>query len=101
MIGPVNAVSPLFAPVASAGPAKGIGGDEAGSGFGAMLDQMATQTAQSLRAGEATAGAAVNGTASAQEVVEKVMSAEQSLQIAIGIRDRIVNAYSEISRMTI
>ncbi len=101
MIGPVNAVSPLSAPVSRPGAAQGVGGDETGSGFGALLDQLATQTAQSLRAGEATAGAAVNGAASAQDVVEKVMAAEQSLQIAIGIRDKIVSAYSEISRMTI
>jgi len=99
MISPVNAVSPLSAPAAGVGAAKGIGGDDAG--FGALLDQLVTQTAQSLGAGEAAAGASVTGAASAQDVVEKVMSAEQSLQIAIGIRDKIVNAYSEISRMTI
>jgi flagellar hook-basal body complex protein FliE len=34
-------------------------------------------------------------------VVEHVMSAEQSLQTAIAIRDKVVSAYQEISRMPI
>jgi flagellar hook-basal body complex protein FliE len=33
--------------------------------------------------------------------VESVMAAEQSLQTAVAIRDKVVAAYLEISRMTI
>ena len=36
-----------------------------------------------------------------QQVVEAVMSAEQTLQAAIAIRDKVVTAYLEISRMAI
>ena len=36
-----------------------------------------------------------------REVVDAVMSAEQALQTSIAIRDKIVTAYLEISRMAI
>ena len=36
-----------------------------------------------------------------REVVDAVMSAEQTLQAAVAIRDKIVSAYLEISRMAI
>ena len=38
--------------------------------------------------------------ASVQQVVDAVMSAEQTLQRAIAIRDKVVSAYLEISRMS-
>jgi flagellar hook-basal body complex protein FliE len=44
---------------------------------------------------------ALRGEADTREVVDAVMSAEQSLQAAIAIRDRIINAYLEVSRMAI
>jgi flagellar hook-basal body complex protein FliE len=36
-----------------------------------------------------------------QQVVEAVLSAEQSLQTAIAVRDKVVAAYQEISHMAI
>ncbi|HWK67441.1 MAG TPA: flagellar hook-basal body complex protein FliE [Rhizobiaceae bacterium] len=36
-----------------------------------------------------------------RDVVDSVMSAEQSLQAAIAIRDKVVSAYLEVSRMAI
>jgi len=66
-------------------------------GFQAAL----SEAVATLKAGEASAIAGVKGSASAQQVVEAVMAAEQTLQAAITIRDRVVAAYQEISRMTI
>ena len=45
---------------------------------------------ETLRAGEAAALAGMQGKASVQQVVEAVMSAEQTLQTAIAIRDKVV-----------
>ena len=45
--------------------------------------------------------AGIQGKASVQQVVEAVMSAEQTLQGAVAIRDKVVAAYLEISRMQI
>jgi flagellar hook-basal body complex protein FliE len=35
------------------------------------------------------------------KVVESIMSAQRSLQSALAIRDKVVTAYQEISRMNI
>jgi flagellar hook-basal body complex protein FliE len=69
--------------------------------FGSFLAQMAGHTTQALRAGETAAVAGVTGQASPQEVVQAVMTAEQTLQSAIAIRDKVVTALLEISRMQI
>lgn len=69
--------------------------------FGSMLMQMATDAANTVRQAEQTSVAGVQGRASVQQVVEAVMSAEQTLQGAVAIRDKVVAAYLEISRMQI
>jgi flagellar hook-basal body complex protein FliE len=72
-----------------------------GSDFGAYLAQAANGAAQSLKAAEETSMAGIEGKASAQKVVEAVLAAEHNLQTAIAIRDKMVNAYTELSRMAI
>jgi flagellar hook-basal body complex protein FliE len=69
--------------------------------FGSFLAQMAAGTANTLKVGEATALAGINGQVSTQKVVEAVMTAEQTLQSAIAIRDKVVSAFLELSRMQI
>jgi flagellar hook-basal body complex protein FliE len=41
------------------------------------------------------------GNADTRQVVDAVMQAEQALQASIAVRDKIVTAYLEISRMSI
>jgi flagellar hook-basal body complex protein FliE len=72
-----------------------------GPGFTTVLDQIVSGVAGALKTGEKVAAEGVLGTGSVQATVESVMAAEQSLQVGIGIRDRIVNAYLELSRMAI
>lgn len=69
--------------------------------FGTVLGQMTLDAISMLRASEQTAIAGVRGEATAQQVVEAVMSAEQTLQTSIAIRDKVVAAYLEVSRMAI
>ncbi len=69
--------------------------------FGDMMVQVAAGATETLKAGEAAAISGIQGRASVQQVVEAVMSAEQALQTAIAIRDKVVAAYQEISRMAI
>jgi flagellar hook-basal body complex protein FliE len=69
--------------------------------FGAILQQMTTDAIATMRNGEALSVAGVKGQASVQDVVEGVMAAEQTLQATMTIRDKVVAAYLEISRMTI
>ncbi|GJE76336.1 flagellar hook-basal body complex protein FliE [Methylorubrum suomiense] len=73
----------------------------AGAEFGDVMAQFAAQARDALRLGEATSIAGIQGHATAQQVVEAVMSAEQSLQTVVAIRDKVVAAYLELSRMPI
>ena len=69
--------------------------------FGDMISQMISETASALHKAETTSIAAIHGKASIQDVVETVMTAEQSLQAAIAVRDKVTAAYLELSRMGI
>ncbi|MYZ46980.1 flagellar hook-basal body complex protein FliE [Propylenella binzhouense] len=80
---------------AAAAPASGA------ADFGSVLAQVSAEAVGTLHAGEAAAISGIEGKAPVQQVVEAVMSAEQTLQAAIAIRDKVVAAYQEISRMAI
>jgi len=69
--------------------------------FGTVLGRMTLEAISTLKQGEETAVAGVRGQATTQQVVEAVMASEQTLQASIAIRDKVVSAYLEISRMTI
>lgn len=69
--------------------------------FSAFIENLGAQAVGGLKEAEAQSIAALSGKGSAREVVEAVMSAEHSLQIAVGVRDKIVSAYLELSRMAI
>jgi len=69
--------------------------------FASLLGNAITEFGQKMRQAEAVSIGGVKGTASLQDVVEHVMSAEQSLQAVIAVRDKVISAYQEISRMAI
>jgi flagellar hook-basal body complex protein FliE len=79
----------------SAAPAAG------GADFGKVLADVATDTVNALKGGESAAIGGINGTRSVQSVVDAMLNAEQALQTAIAVRDKLVSAYQEISRMSI
>ena len=66
-----------------------------------MITQMITQTAEALHKAENTSIAGIKGEAPVQNVVDSVMNAEQTLQTAIAVRDKVTAAYLELSRMQI
>lgn len=70
-------------------------------GFGAMLDSAVKGTIATSRAGEAAAMAGIAGTANVTDVVTAVSKAELTLQTAMTIRDRVVQAYQDIIKMPI
>jgi flagellar hook-basal body complex protein FliE len=69
--------------------------------FSSVLAKAALSAIETLKAGEATAISGVQGKASVQQVAEHVMAAEQTLQTAIVVRDKVVAAYLELGRMQI
>ena len=82
-------------------PAATAAAPPSGTDFASVLAGFAADTVQALKGAEVTSTAGVEGRASVQQVVEAVVGAEQQLQAAIAIRDKVVSAYLEISRTAI
>lgn len=93
--GPAGSVSDFSSQTSSVAKA------DTGASFGEVFSQVSSDAIDRLKAGEATSISGLQGSASTQNVVESVMSAQQSLQTAIAIRDKLVSAYQSISQMAI
>jgi flagellar hook-basal body complex protein FliE len=72
-----------------------------GEGFSEMVKQAAQSTVDSLKQGEAATLQAVAGKADIAQVVTAVSNAEVTLQTAVAVRDRVIQAYLDIVRMPI
>ena len=84
-------------PGAAAPAATGI----PAASFGSVMGQITADAVGTLQGAEAVSLNALQGKADTREAVDAVMNAEQTLQAAISIRDKIVQAYLEVSRMAI
>lgn len=106
MIGGIGAIH-LTRPVGTSDDGSSLfsnGAAPVGSGAGSFaeaLGQAATRTVDTLRNAEQVSVDALKGSADTREVADAVMNAQQALQTAIAIRDKIVSAYLDISRMSI
>jgi flagellar hook-basal body complex protein FliE len=74
-------------------------GEQTGMSFASMLGNMSTDAMNSLKKAEVASFEGIKGTANTREVVDAMLSAEQSLQTAIAFRDKVVSAYLEITKM--
>jgi len=103
MIEPLSALATIgsslsaAAPQASTAPTQSSGG----TSFEEALGQAIGSAVGTLQTGEAAAIQGVEGAAPPMKVVEAVMGAQRSLQSVLAIRDKLVSAYQEISRMAI
>jgi flagellar hook-basal body complex protein FliE len=70
-------------------------------GFGAMLTQVAVDSINTLRHSETMSARAVTGDATLPDVVQAVNAADLTINTIVAIRDRMINAYTEIMRMPI
>ncbi|NWG92073.1 MAG: flagellar hook-basal body complex protein FliE [Parvularculaceae bacterium] len=69
--------------------------------FGDMVKSAVAETASTLQAGEAAAADVARGDASLVDVVTAISAAEVSLETALAVRNRVIEAYQEIMRMPI
>ena len=76
-------------------------GAEPAMSFAKVMGDMAQETVDTLKLSETRSFEGIRGTATTREVVDAVMNAEQALQTAIAIRDKVVTAYLEVARMQI
>lgn len=86
----------LAAPVG--GPAP-TGAPE--TSFATVLAGIFGEASSALRHAEGLSAAGLRGEAPVQQVVEGLMNAERSLQVATTVRDKVVGAYQEFARMAI
>ncbi len=99
-IGQVSGVGGVRSPLEPEPTAGAVAETQAG-GFEDALKGLLSDSSGQLKHAEAVSVAGVVGKASELEVVSAVMEAEQKLQAAIAVRDKVVQAYLEISRMQI
>ncbi|MDX7952988.1 flagellar hook-basal body complex protein FliE [Lichenihabitans sp. Uapishka_5] len=72
-----------------------------GGDFGAMMSKLSGEAVGNVKHAETMAVDGISGKANVQDVVQSVMSAQESLQTALAIRDKAVAAFQEVSRMSI
>ncbi|WP_367718173.1 flagellar hook-basal body complex protein FliE [Nitratireductor sp. GISD-1A_MAKvit] len=102
MIPPVGSIAPsALNGTSGLQPAGQTTTSETGEAFSALLGEAAASTVAKLNHAESVSLKALQGEAETREVVDAVMSAEQALQAAIAVRDKLVTAYLDISRMAI
>lgn len=85
-------------------PASTTAAASSGAGFGSfggMVENMITQTSQSLHVAEAESAKQVAGKGDLINVVTAIGAAENALDTVVAVRDKIVSAYTEIMRMQI
>jgi flagellar hook-basal body complex protein FliE len=105
MIGGLGAIH-LMPSVGASGQDTGLASkaseanDVAGS-FAAALEKAAGNAVGTLQNAERMSVDALKGNADTRQVVDAVMDAQQVLQTAVAIRDKIVSAYLDVSRMSI
>ncbi len=76
-------------------------GEAAAGGFQDLVRQAATSSIDTLKAGEAATMKAVAGKADMAQVVTAVSNAEVTLQAAVAVRDKVIQAYLDVIRMPI
>ena len=103
-IGALDAAS-AYGRALGVGKTGGLGGiapaAPAAGGFGGMVEAMVTDAATSMRAAEGASAKQVAGKGDLIDVVTAIGAAETALDTVVAVRDRMVNAYSEIMRMQI
>ncbi len=103
MISALGAFSPTtFLDATGIGVTSPAGGVTAGGpSFASMVSEKIGATVDQMKQTEQMSIDALSGKGDMRAVVDSVMSAEQSLQAAVAIRDKIVTAFLEVSRMAI
>ncbi|MCM2396108.1 flagellar hook-basal body complex protein FliE [Rhizobium sp. S95] len=72
-----------------------------GPTFASVLGGAVNDAISAVKGGEAASFAGIKGTADTREVVDAVMEADRTLKTAVALRDKVVSAYLEITKMQI
>ncbi|WP_323765218.1 flagellar hook-basal body complex protein FliE [Marinovum sp.] len=72
-----------------------------GTGFAEMLAQSGRDTVTAIREAEAAAVSGLHGGTDTQAVVEATLELETTVQMAVSVRDKLVEAYKQILNMPV
>ena len=72
-----------------------------GADFGQVMSKLSKEAVDNVKKAEMQSVDGITGKADIQSVVQSVMTAQESLQTALAIRDKAVAAFQEVSRMAI
>jgi flagellar hook-basal body complex protein FliE len=97
----LSSIGNLGATARSAATATAPTGATGGPSFADMLGQVIANGINTIQGGESAAIQGLTGATPPFKVVEAVMSAQRTLQEGLSIRDKVVSAYQEISRMAL
>jgi flagellar hook-basal body complex protein FliE len=98
-----NAADPLAALTGSSSTSSesDTTGADTGTDFASMLKDATRVAVGTAKGAEQASLAAVAGKADIREVVAAVANAELTLETVVNVRDKMINAYNEILRMSI
>jgi len=107
-IGALDAAS-AYGKALGVGRTGGVGGSagagsvgkSSGSAFGGMVESLVGNAAGSMRAAEAASARQVAGKGDLIDVATAMGAAETALDTVVAVRDRMVNAYTDIMRLQI
>lgn len=72
-----------------------------GPSFEDMVKEAGRNALETIHAGDRAAVAGLKGEISTQEVVEATRAMETALQVTLAVRNKVVDAYTEILRMSV
>jgi len=103
MINPLSLVGSIGSGTIGQAGATGAAGATGGvaQSFESALANAAGNAVGSLEHAQSVSIDALQGKGDTREVVDAVMNAQETLSAAIAIRDKIVAAYLDVSRMSI
>lgn len=87
--------------IAAASDDSALTGSVSGGGFGDMLQSAIESTVQSGQDAEQKAATGLSGHGNLTDIVTSVSQAQITLQTASAIRDRVIQSYQDVMRMTI
>lgn len=106
MIAAIPLISSVLSTLGSADSAASAsaavkGAASGGTDFGQVMSKISADAMHQMKSAESLAVDGIEGKANVQAVVQSVMSAQETLQTALAIRDKSVAAFQEITRMAI
>ncbi len=97
----LSSLAPSLGAAASSAATSAASTAAGSADFGSVMSQVSSDAVKKMKAAEATSISGIEGKASTQDVVQSVMSAQESLQTALAVRDKAVSAFQDITKMSI